>query len=166
MYFVIIPSRSNCTMWMKYPTTGLVWTIFKKRYIVKNERFTAVCSCCLQNLKFGQLFCRVWQINVLNGSHMCSTIVFFFVINPIVLCRCHCRSHGRCLNSLLFKVLMYFASNPLVYIRYSQGIMHGNFNHFSEPSGSSCIKTTPSEADTLIFDPERCPSVYLIKSVA
>ena len=69
----------------------------------ENEKLTNCAIMSPQNLKCGHfmlLFCRGRQRNVLK----CKTHVrseFFLLIKPIVLQRCRCRCHRRCLSSLL-----------------------------------------------------------------
>ena len=72
---------------------------------IENERCTAVCSRCRQNLKFGNFtlsFGRRTQGIRSSACGTCSTIIFAHSTNQIIVFwRPRWRCHGPCLSSLL-----------------------------------------------------------------
>ena len=89
-YFAIIPIRSTCRMWVKYPGTKLIGTTFRYRRIMKNSPSCAhvlrkTLNLVISRRCFGDDGKEMYQ----NKKCTCRAIIL--LIKPIVLWRSRCR---------------------------------------------------------------------------
>ena len=122
-YFAIIPIRLTSAMWLNYPVTEQVITVFKLRQRMENlpshahtlqKALNLVISCCCLAEQGEEMY--------QNLKRTCGrAFVFLFKAIVTVLSCCHCRRHTCTCSSFLNSLVLYFmqCTCALKYCMYS-----------------------------------------------